>query len=833
MKKIIFLLTALLLSFTCFCQEIPKIDRLLQEEIQLRSDEELIKINIIMKAQYDQHELRLKADLYRSKEDKRNYVVNELKRHSRETQQEVMSYLNHFAENETVSDIIQFWIYNGVTCYATQEVIEALSYIDDILIIGFDKEYQCIPDYPDLIPEEGGREITYNVTKVNADQVWALGYKGEGIIVGVIDTGVNYNHHDLRDHMWTHPDFPYYGWNFSANNNNPMDGHSHGTHCAGTIAGDGTAGSQTGMAPNATIMALKVWNNSGSGTPAQMCAGFQFGVEHGAHVLSMSGGVWAGGSISERIQFRNTMINVLEAGVVASIAAGNEHVGYSFSPIPNQVRVPGNCPPPWLHPDQTTQGGTSAVVCVGATDNNDNIANFSSWGPVTWQDVTGYNDYPYNPGMGLIRPDVVAPGVNIKSCRHNNDTGYTNMDGTSMACPCVSGVMALMLSKNPDLTPVEICEILETTAMRLPNPSSPKGNTFGSGRIDAYQAVSAVQVCSSISNLTYILEYDKIVHLTWSRPEADTDLTGYNIYVNGVLVEGIFTVESFTYQASNEGVYLFCVVALYNENGNNCVSTSVCKTIDIISICEPASNLISNAGEYAVNLSWAAPELVSEILHYNIFRDGELVGTAETESFGENAPTGNYTYFVEVEYINGCLSDKISIEVKALEAPSHLTATPSEDVEVKITLSWEYEDEDVLFNIYRDENKIASNITGKQYTDTEVEIDAQYCYYVKATAEATESTASNTDCAVIVGIEEFTSDLKLYPNPTTGELIIENGGLRIGNVEVFDVFGKKINSKFKIQNSKFVIDISHLESGIYFIKIQTDQTTITRKIIKN
>jgi len=494
MKKVLLLLVAVTVCFTCYCMEISKIDIGLQKEMQLRNQEELIRVNIILTAQYDQLELRSNAAIYRSKEEKRSFVVNELKRHSKETQQEVMSYLEHFAQNESVSDITSFWIFNGITCYATKEVIEALSYLDDVLIIGFDKEDKWIPEYGESHPVDGGKEITWNVTKINAHLVWELGYTGEGIIVGVLDTGVNYNHHDLRDHMWTHPDYPNNGWNFNGNNNNPMDGHGHGTHCAGTVAGDGTSGSQTGMAPNAIIMALKVWDNSGSGTVSQMCAGFQFGVEHGAHVLSMSGGKHGSTATdADWIQFRNTMNNVLEAGVIAPVAAGNEGPG-GYGPVspPKSVRIPSSCPPPWLHPDQTTIGGISSVVSVGATDINDNIAGFSSRGPVTWQNIAGYNDYPYNPGMGLLRPDVVAPGVNIKSLAHNNVTGYASgWDGTSMACPAVAGVMALMLERNSELTPAEICEILETTTIKF---SPTKDNIFGSGRVNALEAVNAVPV---------------------------------------------------------------------------------------------------------------------------------------------------------------------------------------------------------------------------------------------------------------------------------------------------------------------------------------------------
>ena len=123
--------------------------------------------------------------------------------------------------------------------------------------------------------------------------------------------------------------------------------------------------------------------------------------------------------------------------VVALVCAGNE--GNAFLqmayPIPNNVRVPASCPPPYLDPDQMANPGPlSCVVAVGAVNYNDAAADFTSQGPVTWQD-TEFGDYAYNPGIGLIRPDVCAPGVNIKSLDYNNTSDYTTMDGTSQATP--------------------------------------------------------------------------------------------------------------------------------------------------------------------------------------------------------------------------------------------------------------------------------------------------------------------------------------------------------------------------------------------------------------
>jgi subtilisin family serine protease len=482
---IIFVAASLCQGITA--QDNIKIDVDLQQEMTLRKASELIRINIILNQQYDQMDMRVKSSVLLKKEDKRAFVVGELKRFSKETQRGVMDFLSTVP---TVSEVRSFWIANFINCYADIETIEKLSLHPDVLLIGLDQEHQWIPEEK----QSGGlldepNEITYNVLKVNANQVWdELGYTGENIIVAVLDTGVNYNHLDLNSHMWVHPDFPYHGWNIYGNNNNPMDDHGHGTHCAGTVASDGTAGTQAGVAPKALIMAIKIWSSGGSGTVSNCCDGFQFAIDHGAHLISLSGG-FINAANASKILLRNTAVSVLETGTIAAVAAGNE--GSSLTP-PNSVRTPGNCPPPWLHPDQTTTGGISCVMSIGATDINDNIANFSSRGPVTWQSVSGYNDYPYSPGMGLIRPDVCAPGVNVKSCSYTNNSGYTFDSGTSMATPCVAGTIALMLSKNIDLTPAEIDEILETTAVHLPNQSSPKGNTYGSGRIDAYAAVQAV-----------------------------------------------------------------------------------------------------------------------------------------------------------------------------------------------------------------------------------------------------------------------------------------------------------------------------------------------------
>ncbi len=468
------------------------IEKELREEMAVRGSKELISVNIIMKAQYDQQEMRRKSSVYTTKAEKRNFVVNELKSFSEATQSSVLDEIENLSKAYSVENVKSLWIANVINCEATKEVIEELALNDDILMIGYNKKQYLLFDDEKPVPVEGTKGLTQNITQVNADDVWAAGYTGEGVVVAVIDSGVNYNHLDLADHLWDGgPEFPNHGWDCVNNDDDPMDDHGHGTHCSGTVCGDGTAGTQTGMAPNATLMCVKILDAGGSGTLEQTLSGIQFAVEHGADVLSMSFGWSGGGNESVRISLRNTCINALEAGVVAAVAAGNEGDDFYHYPIPNNVGAPGNCPPPWLHPDQTILGGTSCVVCVGAVDYNDAAAYFTSNGPVTWQWVYGFEDYQYSPGIGLIRPDVSAPGVNIVSCLYSDDSGYTTMSGTSMATPCVAGVMCLMLSKDDDLTPAEIDEILETTGVQL---TPTKSNLTGSCRVNAMAAIDEITI---------------------------------------------------------------------------------------------------------------------------------------------------------------------------------------------------------------------------------------------------------------------------------------------------------------------------------------------------
>ena len=488
MKKTI---TLILLALSCICGFAQSIDPVLLQEMDRRTDDEKIQVVVIMKSQYDRQQLGRSASNFATRAERRDFVVNELKRYAETSQYDLRMSLNEMERNGMTTAPTNLWMANALSFSATKQAINDLAVRSDIEIIGYDEMRYALFD-EEQTPAQVNRGIANHVTKVNADDVWNLGYTGQGVVVAILDSGVNYNHVDLANHLWDGgSEYPNHGYDFVYNDNDPMDDRGHGTHCAGIICGDGTAGTQTGIAPGATLMCVKVLNSSGNGSVATVCNAMQWAVEQGCDVLNMAFG-WSNSSIAERTLLRNTCVSVLNAGVIASVAAG-DNGGYSSYPVPNNITLPGSCPPPYMDSIQAyNSGGLSCAFTVGAVDNYDYVYSSSSHGPVTWSN-TEYADYSYTEGsttaFGLIRPDVCAPGYGVISTYYNNTTGYDDMTGTAPATSCVSGCISLLLSKNINATPAQICEALEKTAY---SRETGKTNNYGYGRVDVLAAINSM-----------------------------------------------------------------------------------------------------------------------------------------------------------------------------------------------------------------------------------------------------------------------------------------------------------------------------------------------------
>ena len=497
MRRHLLLLLSLLACQLGFAQNYNVIEPELQEVLNSKSAD-MISVNIILKSEANISHLRKNIQSMEDAKAQRQIVVSELKSFSEQSQKDILSLLKAGETSGDVKDITAHWLSNMITCTASKDYIYLLSEHYDIKIIGYN-ETQFLLWNEKAKEVEAQRGMTQNIKHVNANKAWNEGYTGKGVLVGVIDTGVNF-HKDLEKNLWDGgEEYPNHGYNTFENSHDVHDGFNHGTHCAGIICGDGTSGTQTGIAPDATVMCIKVMDDAGGGNANTVCSGIEFAIEHGADVLNMSLG-FPNASMSTREALRQTYENALEANVSIMTAVGNDGMLNLTFPVPNSVRVPGGCPPPWLHPDQqVNSGGLSACIAVSAVNYNNTVADFSSRGPFTWQ-TSKYGDYPYLPGreIGLIRPDVCAPGVGIISCSNTNSSGYISMDGTSQATPCVTGVVCLMLQKKPYLTPAQICEALETTATKL---SETKSNETGSGCVNAMLALEEIEDYKDITGI--------------------------------------------------------------------------------------------------------------------------------------------------------------------------------------------------------------------------------------------------------------------------------------------------------------------------------------------
>ena len=527
-------------------------------------DSDLRHVIVVMSQQYDEVGASRQTQ-FMDKTQRRAFVINEHQTFCQASQKEVLRFVESLADQ--VQEVKPFWVFNGFACMATDEAILLLEARNDVAMVVSDEFRRMLPDNEKHHPVES-KDNAWHVDKVNAPAVWnyngSTGFTGNGVIVAILDTGVNYNHVDIAGSMWDGgSEFPHHGYDVVNHDNDPMDDYMHGTHCAGIVAGQGNAGTQTGIAPGAKIMAVKIMDETGYGGDAQIIEGIEFALAHGADILSCSFGDPETGGYA---LYRQLYETVLDAGVVAAVAAGNVGEQQYTYPRPFNVEAPGNCPPPWFHPDQTLHGGHTAVVCVGATDANDKHSSFSSMGPVTWaegENIGEYSDYPYEVGnpeaTGLIRPDVSAPGSNIISLGFPGNTAYESHDGTSMATPCTAGVMALLLEADPTLTPAQIDSIIELTAVKI--GGFKKNNTVGSGRIDALAAINAV-FFHGPANLNASFDGEN-VNLNW---EAPASAVSYEVYRDGLRIANNLSATTYTDHLIYGGNFTYYVSAIF-DNG--------------------------------------------------------------------------------------------------------------------------------------------------------------------------------------------------------------------------------------------------------------------------
>ena len=326
--------------------------------------------------------------------------------------------------------------FNGIALTATPAMIDRI---------------RSLPYVQAVFPDDSVHAaLQESVSLIGADRVWSqYGITGQGVVVGIIDTGIDYN--DVALGGGFGPGFRVEaGWDFVNNDGDPMDDNLHGTHVAGIVGANGAG--LRGVAPDVHFRAYKVLDQFGSGTEADVIAAIEQAVDpdqnpltrDGVNVmnLSLSGPGDAQAPLSQAVDVAS------EAGVVCVVAAGNSGRYLSIG----------------------TPAAAAQAISVGATDLQDRIAYFSSRGPL--------------PGSYVLKPDVVAPGVDITSCIPGGRE--KTLSGTSMAAPHVSGAAALLLQGHPDWTPRQVKAALMNTAVRAQGGATERG----AGRIDVPAAIA-------------------------------------------------------------------------------------------------------------------------------------------------------------------------------------------------------------------------------------------------------------------------------------------------------------------------------------------------------
>jgi subtilisin family serine protease len=362
---------------------------------------------------------------------------------------------------------------------------------------------------------------------INAPEAWQI-HTGRdqadgGTLLAVIDTGIDYNHPDLKDNIWTNPGEiagdgidndnngvidDIHGYNAYADNGDPLDGHSHGSHCTGTIAGQGNNGiGVVGVNHNANIMGVKIFSDSGSTSAAAIIKGIQYSTKMGARITSNS---WGGGRANEGIKQA-----FVDSPALHIMAAGNSGTDNDRSPhYPSSYDIENN-------------------IAVAATDHNDGIARFSCYGATS--------------------VDIGAPGVNIMSTV--NGGGYKSYSGTSMATPHVAGAALLVADANPGISNADLKARLLGSADKI---ASLEGKVVTGARLNVGAAIQPPENDQLAPALPRDFGAKSVSHdnvtLGWTATGDDGwcgRATGYDVRVsNKPIVDGEATADQVSFASA-------------------------------------------------------------------------------------------------------------------------------------------------------------------------------------------------------------------------------------------------------------------------------------------
>ena len=632
MKGIILIIFAALLHLPLSANSTPRIDPYLQEKMNSSQDYEQIPIYI----SFNEH-MRLQdfADLPYNmpKAERRKVVIQRLMTFAEQRQRDVREYLDGKFASRNVGYYEVLWINNSIRLSADEQTIMDLaSDFDNVEMLHYDYPYPTneLTDEPKYnapfssFSRSDIMTINPGITLMNADDVWAFGNKGAGVLVANADDGFHWRHPDVVHNIYqnlgedvnnngmtviygsgTTSAFDpgdingvdddgngkvddLVGWDFTTNNYNITTA-SHGTATLSTVIGDGTMGNQTGVAPEAKCILMR--NSSGQ---TEQWAAFQYALQMGADIVTSSlSWKWNPNTGSpappDYSMFRTACDMSLAAGMIHTNSTSNDGGSVNTTrPIPVNISTAGNVPAPWIHPDQLLIGNLSGTIGVGNVHvSTDLIYSTSPYGPSTWGNWAlwgtytysidpDHRDYPYSrtapvevpDSMGLIKPDVTAPGQNSIAVYVSSGTGYGSLfGGTSSATPHTAGCVALMLSINPEMLPQDIAKVIQLTAVEKGDPG--KDNRYGAGRIDALAATTSpkftLEGINGGSNM--------LISNTLASSDTAKELVGLKISTNVNPQVGSLKSIQFGMVTNASGSHISSFDLYYDADNSNNVST--------------------------------------------------------------------------------------------------------------------------------------------------------------------------------------------------------------------------------------------------------------------
>lgn len=377
--------------------------------------------------------------------------------------------------------------------------------------------------FPDV--EDIGSFRQWYLNAVNAPEVWEAGFTGEGVVVAVIDSGVNYLHSDLDDNAWINtgeiPDNgidddgngfldDVHGWDFFDSDNDPIDELNHGSHVAGIVAAEDNGTGSIGVAPNATIMPIRVLGGEdGTGSSRDIASGIYYAVNNGADIINISIG-----SEEANRWIRRAVAFAEQRDVLIVTSAGNESAA-----VPNYPAAYG--------PSHNN------ILSVGAYNTSFTIADFSN----------GVGD------SGVTQVD--APGVAIYSTTLENE--YRLFSGTSMASPAVAGIAALALEANPALTATELLnlivagstiEVANSDALGGANAAQIVADAWEPVRPDVFDVPGDIDGDGELAFNDYLVLSSNFGMVEATFADGDMDGDGRVDFTDYLLLSGWFAIQN-------------------------------------------------------------------------------------------------------------------------------------------------------------------------------------------------------------------------------------------------------------------------------------------------